>query len=43
LIIAPVGDDVAKERAKIAFYQIVADCLSLSGTARSSTASGDPS
>ena len=32
LIIAPVGDDEAKERAKLAFDQIVADCVALGGT-----------
>jgi glycolate oxidase len=32
LIIAPVGDDAAKERAKHAFDRIVADCLELGGT-----------
>ena len=32
LIIAPVGDDAAKERAKRAFDRIVADCLDLGGT-----------
>jgi glycolate oxidase len=32
LIVAPVGDDAAKERAKLAFDQIVADCLALGGT-----------
>ena len=32
LIIAPVGDDAAKERAKAAFDRIVADCLDLGGT-----------
>lgn len=32
LIIAPVGDAAAKERAKAAFDRIVADCLDLGGT-----------
>lgn len=32
LIIAPVGDDAAKARAKKAFEQIVADCRDLGGT-----------
>ncbi|RFA16775.1 FAD-binding oxidoreductase [Subtercola boreus] len=32
LIIAPVGDDEAKDRAKTAFDRIVADCLALGGT-----------
>lgn len=32
LIIAPVGDDAAKERARRAFDRIVADCLELGGT-----------
>jgi glycolate oxidase len=32
LIIAPEGDSAAKARAKVAFDQIVADCLSLGGT-----------
>jgi glycolate oxidase len=32
LIIAPVGDDAARDRAKLAFDQIVADCLALGGT-----------
>lgn len=32
LIIAPVGDEAAKARAKIAFDQIVADCRALGGT-----------
>ncbi|RFA07982.1 FAD-binding oxidoreductase [Subtercola boreus] len=32
LIIAPVGDDAAKARAKTAFDRIVADCLELGGT-----------
>jgi glycolate oxidase len=32
LIIAPEGDDAAKARAKVAFDQIVADCLDLGGT-----------
>lgn len=32
LIIAPVGDDAAKARAKTAFDQIVADCRDLGGT-----------
>jgi glycolate oxidase len=32
LIIAPVGDDAAKERAREAFDQIVADCIDLGGT-----------
>jgi glycolate oxidase len=32
LIIAPEGDTAAKARAKVAFDQIVADCLSLGGT-----------
>ncbi len=32
LIVAPVGDDAAKARAKAAFDVIVADCLDLGGT-----------
>ena len=32
LIIAPVGDDAAKDRAEIAFDRIVEDCLALGGT-----------
>ena len=32
LIVAPVGDDDAKARAKVAFDVIVADCLDLGGT-----------
>jgi glycolate oxidase len=32
LIVAPVGDDAARARAKLAFDQIVADCLALGGT-----------
>ncbi len=32
LIIAPVGDDAARDRAKLAFDQIVADCRQLGGT-----------
>lgn len=32
LIIAPVGDEAAKARAKLAFDEIVADCLLLGGT-----------
>ncbi len=32
LIIAPVGDDAARDRAKLAFDAIVADCLELGGT-----------
>jgi glycolate oxidase len=32
LIIAPEGDDAAKARAKVAFDQIIADCLALGGT-----------
>jgi glycolate oxidase len=32
LIVAPVGDDAAKERAKLAFDTIVDDCLALGGT-----------
>lgn len=32
LIVAPVGDDAAKARAKIAFDDIVAACLDLGGT-----------
>jgi glycolate oxidase len=32
LIVAPVGDEAAKARAKLAFDQIVADCLALGGT-----------
>ncbi|KQS15910.1 FAD-linked oxidase [Frigoribacterium sp. Leaf186] len=32
LIIAPIGDDAAKARAKVAFDRIVADCLDLGGT-----------
>ena len=32
LIIAPVGDDAAKARAKVAFDSIVADCLDLGGS-----------
>ena len=32
LIIAPVGDDAAKARAKDAFDEIIADCLALGGT-----------
>ncbi|THG28820.1 FAD-binding protein [Naasia lichenicola] len=32
LIIAPVGDEAAKARAKEAFDEIVADCLALGGT-----------
>jgi glycolate oxidase len=32
LIVAPVGDEAAKARAKLAFDQIVEDCLALGGT-----------
>ena len=32
LIITPVGDDAAKERARDAFDAIVADCIKLGGT-----------
>jgi len=32
LIIAPEGDDAARERAKLAFDRIVADCIDLGGT-----------
>jgi glycolate oxidase len=32
LIIAPLGDEAAKARAKSAFDQIVSDCLDLGGT-----------
>jgi glycolate oxidase len=32
LIIAPEGDDEAKDRAKVAFDRIVEDCLALGGT-----------
>jgi glycolate oxidase len=32
LIIAPEGDDAAKARAKVAFDEIIADCLALGGT-----------
>ncbi|NQX11677.1 FAD-binding protein [Microbacteriaceae bacterium VKM Ac-2855] len=32
LIVAPIGDDAAKERAKLAFDDIVAACLALGGT-----------
>ncbi|PPF77822.1 FAD-binding oxidoreductase [Subtercola sp. Z020] len=32
LIIAPVGDEAAKARAKVAFDRIVEDCLALGGT-----------
>lgn len=32
LIIAPIGDDAAKARAKVAFDEIVADCRLLGGT-----------
>jgi glycolate oxidase len=32
LIVAPVGDDAARDRAKLAFDQIVLDCTDLGGT-----------
>ncbi|MCU1526257.1 MAG: FAD-linked oxidase [Frondihabitans sp.] len=32
LIVAPVGDDAAKDRAKLAFDSIVDDCFALGGT-----------